>query len=48
MKQIGHLESNEILTEEMLKQRLNEKIESTYFNDAKKDVANLLKDQSSL
>ncbi|MBW2167751.1 MAG: nucleotidyl transferase AbiEii/AbiGii toxin family protein [Deltaproteobacteria bacterium] len=48
MKQTGHLEVNESLTEEILKQRLQERIGSTDFNNAKKDVENLLKDPSSL
>lgn len=48
MKQTGHIKSNETITEEILKQKLKEKIESTDINNAKKDVANLLKDPSSL
>ncbi len=48
MKQTGHLEANESLTEELMKQKLREKISSTDFNNARKDVENLLKDPSSL
>jgi len=48
MKQTGHLETNESLTEETMIQKLKERIVSTDFNDAVKDVENLLKDPSSL
>lgn len=48
MKQTGHIDANESLTEEILKQTLRERIGSTDFNNAKKDVENLLKDPSSL
>ncbi|MBI5416974.1 nucleotidyl transferase AbiEii/AbiGii toxin family protein [Candidatus Poribacteria bacterium] len=48
MKQTGHLKADESLTEKVLKQRLHERIDSIDFNDAKKDVENLLKDPSSL
>lgn len=48
MKQTGHLETNESLTAELLKQKLYERINATDFNNAKKDVENLLKDPSSL
>ena len=48
MKQTGHLEANELLTEKILKQKLMEKIECTDFNNAAKDVLNFLKDPSSL
>lgn len=48
MKQTGHLKADEVLTEEILKQKLFEKIDSIDFNKAKKDVENLLKDPSSL
>lgn len=48
MRQTSHLGKNERLTKNILRQRLHEKIGSTDFNDAKKDVANLLKDPSSL
>jgi len=47
MKQTGHLEANESLTAELMKQ-LYERISITDFNNAKKDVENLLKDPSSL
>ncbi|MBI4651338.1 nucleotidyl transferase AbiEii/AbiGii toxin family protein [Candidatus Desantisbacteria bacterium] len=48
MKQTGHLKASESLTEKVLKQKLQERIESIDFEDAKKDVENLLKDPSSL
>ena len=48
MKQTGHFAANEFLTEKILKQMLQEKIESIDFNNAKKDVENLLKDPSLL
>ena len=48
MKQTGHLKAVEVLTEENLKQRLLEKIDSVDFDKAKEDVENLLKDLSSL
>lgn len=48
MKQTGHLKADESLTEEILKQRFQERIACTDFNNAKKDVENLLKDPSSL
>lgn len=48
MKQTGHLKTNESLTEEVLKQKLKEKIDSIDFDSAKKDVEALLKDPSSL
>lgn len=48
MKQSGHLKGKDVLTEEILKQRLREKIDSIDFKNAKKDVETLLKDTSSL
>ena len=48
MKQTGHLEADDALTEETLKQKLQDRIIATDFNDAGKDVENLLKDPSSL
>lgn len=48
MKQTGHLDANESLTTELMKQKLYERISATDFNNAKKDVENLLKDPSSL
>jgi len=48
MKQTGHLDAKEILTEKILKQKLMKKIECTDFNNAAKDVLNFLKDPSSL
>ena len=48
MKQTGHLEGNESLTEQILKQRLHQRIEATDFDNAQDDVADLLKDPSSL
>jgi len=48
MKQTGHLEADDALTEETLKQKLQDRIIATDFNDARKDVENLLKDPSSL
>ncbi|MCP4682131.1 MAG: nucleotidyl transferase AbiEii/AbiGii toxin family protein [Desulfobacterales bacterium] len=48
MKQTGHIEADGLLTEEILEQKLQDRIMSTDFNDAGKDVENLLKDPSSL
>ena len=48
MKQTGHLDAKEILTEKILKKKLMKKIECTDFNNAAKDVLNFLKDPSSL
>ena len=48
MKQTGHLEPNESLKEELMKQKLSEKIGATDFHNARKDVENLIKDPSSL
>lgn len=48
MKQTGHLEAGESLTEEALRQKLQERISSIDFNDAKRDVEILLKGQASL
>jgi len=48
MKQTGHLGGNEFLTEQTLKQRLHQKIDTTDFDNAQNDVATLLKDPSSL
>lgn len=48
MKQTGHLEVNEFLTEALMKERLRERIGTIDFNNAKKDVENLLKSPSSL
>jgi len=48
MKQTGHLEADGLLTEKILQQKLRDRIMSTDFNDARKDVENLLKDPSSL
>jgi len=48
MKQSGHLKKNQILTENLFRQIILEKIRSVDFNNAKKDVENFLKDSSSL
>ncbi|MDP8262987.1 MAG: nucleotidyl transferase AbiEii/AbiGii toxin family protein [Candidatus Ancaeobacter aquaticus] len=48
MKQTGHLELDESLTEEYLKQMLREKIKTVDFDRAKIDVENLLLDRASL
>jgi predicted nucleotidyltransferase component of viral defense system len=48
MKQTKHLKTNDFLTENSLRQRLLERIRSTDWDSAKKDVKNLIKDQSSL
>lgn len=48
MKQTGHLEANETMTEALLKKRLRERIGAIDFNSAQKDVVNLLKNPSSL
>ncbi len=48
MKQTGHLEQNETLTEKILKQKLMRKIDSVDFKMAVKDVENMLKYPSSL
>jgi len=48
LKQTGDLAASESLTEEALKKRLREKIESMDFKSAAKDAKNLLKDPSSL
>lgn len=48
MKQSRDLEADETLTEKKLKQLLNEKIETTDFDNAKRDVEHLLKDTASL
>jgi predicted nucleotidyltransferase component of viral defense system len=47
MKQTGHMKEDEILTEELLKEKLQERIKTVDFYDAGKDVENLIKDQSS-
>ena len=48
LKQTKHLEANETLTENSLKQKLAERIQHTDWDGAKNDVINLIKDQSSL
>lgn len=48
MKQTNHLNANESLTENSLKQKLCQRIDNTDWNSARKDVENLIKDQSSL
>ncbi len=48
MKQTGHINDNDSLTESDLKQKLRERIKSTDWNSGKKDVENLIKDKSSL
>lgn len=48
MKQTGHIKANEILTEEILKEKLLKRIDLLDFNKASGDVENLLKDPSSL
>jgi predicted nucleotidyltransferase component of viral defense system len=48
MKQTGHFEPDETLTEEIFKPMLYERIKSVDFNSAKKDVENLVKDRASL
>ncbi|MBW1898712.1 MAG: nucleotidyl transferase AbiEii/AbiGii toxin family protein [Deltaproteobacteria bacterium] len=48
MKQTGHIETDASITKDVLKQILQERILSTDFNNAVKDVKNLLKDPSSL
>ncbi|MEQ8171199.1 MAG: nucleotidyl transferase AbiEii/AbiGii toxin family protein [Candidatus Eremiobacterota bacterium] len=48
MKQTGHIKEKEVLTEEILKEKLLERIKTVDFNNARKDVVNLLKDPSSL
>jgi len=48
MKQTGHLKVDEYLTEEILKQKLIEKVESVDFNSAKVDVENLVRDPAAL
>jgi hypothetical protein len=48
MKQTGHIKADEILTEEILKEKLLERIDLLDFNKASGDVENLLKDPSSL
>ncbi|MBC8183528.1 nucleotidyl transferase AbiEii/AbiGii toxin family protein, partial [candidate division KSB1 bacterium] len=48
LKQTGHLEATESLTKEILKKKLQERINSTDFVYATRDVETLLKDPSSL
>jgi len=48
MKQTRHLNENDTLTENILKQKLRERIADTDWNSAKKDVINLIPDPSSL
>lgn len=48
MKQTGHLAATESLTKEILKQKLRERIGSTDFNNARKDVEIFVKDRSTL
>ncbi len=48
MKQTGHIEPDGLLTEDILKKKLQDRIMSTDFNNARTDVENLLKDPSSL
>jgi len=48
MKQTGHLLSQETLTDEILKQKFQDRTENVDFEMARKDVENLVKDRSSL
>ncbi len=48
MQQTNHLNVNDSLTEHKLKQMLKERIQSIDWSSARKDVENLIKDQSSL
>jgi predicted nucleotidyltransferase component of viral defense system len=48
MKQTGHLLSQETLTDEILKQKFQDRIDNVDFEMARKDVENLVKDRSSL
>jgi predicted nucleotidyltransferase component of viral defense system len=48
MKQTKHINENDSLTESDLKQKIRERIKNTDWNNAKKDVENLIKDKSSL
>ncbi len=48
MKQTGHIAPDGLLSEDILKEKLHDRIMTTDFNDARKDVENLLKDPSSL
>lgn len=48
MKQTGHLDAKTSLTENLMKQKLYVRISATDFNNARKDVENLLKNPSSL
>lgn len=48
MKQTKHLNANDTLNENILKQKLRERIHHIDWNSARKDVENLIKDPSSL
>ena len=48
MRQTEHIEADEYLSVDMFKQKLRERIDSTDFIEAKKDVIHLLKDTESL
>jgi predicted nucleotidyltransferase component of viral defense system len=48
MKQTKHLNVNDFLTEDSLKQKFKERIHNTDWDSAREDVKNLIKDQSSL
>ncbi len=48
MKQTGHLDKSVKLTENILKEKIVKRIETTDFNNAKKDVKNFIKDPTSL
>lgn len=48
MKQTGHLTTDALLTEDMLKQKFRDRIASVDFNLARQDVENLVKDRSTL
>ncbi|MBD3338818.1 MAG: nucleotidyl transferase AbiEii/AbiGii toxin family protein [Candidatus Lokiarchaeota archaeon] len=48
MRQTEHLKADESLTEHRLKEKLKERIHDTDWNNARKDVENLVKDPASL